>query len=328
MKKTISILVLSISTSFVFAQNATTHSGKIIGSFDLGSKEVTTILDETTGCTRKSTPHTKGIFIPNETVQLIIKENKQLAEVVKPSLPEQVYANKKCQGSVEELTSDQISFLQELNIALNVIIDENISDAVPSIINPYTQFGVDNRIVVEQIYTNNPNKQFTIPLFYNEYKTMMLNLGYSSEIQPLTNSTGLINKHNDGSNNSFLNLRYEVYENYNSSNFAIQVSELIFSKLNLISSKENGLSLLYEAERMIYETPTINQSEKESFLKAMAIGVNNIDFIEYANGGSWKDCASFVLSGVGGFLGGPFTMALGITGMALSAEGCEKYLGW
>jgi hypothetical protein len=107
MKKTISILVLSISTSFVLAQNSqsaeTIHSGKVIGSFEFGSKEVTTILDESTGCVRKSTPHTKSLFTPNETVEIVLKENKQLAEVRKPSLPEQVFANKKCEDNVNPI---------------------------------------------------------------------------------------------------------------------------------------------------------------------------------------------------------------------------------
>lgn len=52
-----------LSASFAFSQNSETiHNGRVIGSFEMGSKEVTTILDEATGCVRKSSPHGAGLF--------------------------------------------------------------------------------------------------------------------------------------------------------------------------------------------------------------------------------------------------------------------------
>lgn len=328
MKKLINSLFVAVLTTVSFAQNEEVHDAKIIGSFEIGNKEVTTIHDEVTGCNRKTSPHSKNLFTPNEDVQIKISDNKQMAEVIKLSLPEQVFTNKRCQTG-EELSPEQISFLVTLNNELDDIINNNVIYNYSLITNPFEQFGADNRLVIEEIYNSKSNKLFTVPTYFSDYKDKMVNLGHASEITPLVSSVGLINKYNDGSHNSYQNLRYEVYEAYNVSNFSIQVSELIFSKLNVINSKEIGHSFFYKAEQLIFETTTINENEKSELLKSIAVGNNNLDFIEYAAvGGSWKDCASFVLSAVGGFMGGPFTMAFGVTGMALSAEGCEKYLGW
>jgi hypothetical protein len=92
--KTVTLLLIS---NVVFSQNPEIiHQGMVIGSFEFGNKEVTTIYDEVTGCERKTSPHSKNLFIPNESVQIKISENKQMAEVIKPALPEQVYTNKNC----------------------------------------------------------------------------------------------------------------------------------------------------------------------------------------------------------------------------------------
>jgi len=102
MKKLINSTLIVFLTSFVFSQNSESiNDGKVLGSFDYGSKEVTSILDESTDCVRKSNPHTKGLFTPNERVQIVIKENKQMVEVLKPSLQEQVFANKQCDEAGE-----------------------------------------------------------------------------------------------------------------------------------------------------------------------------------------------------------------------------------
>lgn len=110
MKKLIYSLFVVLSATTSYAQNDEMHNAKIIGSFELGSKEVTTIYDEVTGCERKTSPHTKNLFTPNESVQIKISENNQMAEVIKLDLPEQVYANKNCQNEVfnySVLTPDQ-----------------------------------------------------------------------------------------------------------------------------------------------------------------------------------------------------------------------------
>lgn len=96
MKKIFYFLTLTFTTFIGFSQNNEIHNAKVIGSFELGNQEVTTIYDETTQCQRKTSPHSKNLFIPNENVQIKISDNKNVAEVLKPSLPESVYTNKKC----------------------------------------------------------------------------------------------------------------------------------------------------------------------------------------------------------------------------------------
>jgi len=108
MKKLIYLSLFMLVTGFGFSQNnETINNGKIIGSFELGSKEVTTILDETTGCVRVSSPHTTGLFVPNENVELVINEDHQMVEVRKPSLFEQVFANKQCKETSDRILTDE-----------------------------------------------------------------------------------------------------------------------------------------------------------------------------------------------------------------------------
>lgn len=96
MKTLIYSLFVVLTTTTSFSQSEEIHDAKIIGSFELETKEVTTIYDEITGCERKTSPHSKNLLTPNESVQIKISDNQQMAEVIKPNLPEQVYANKNC----------------------------------------------------------------------------------------------------------------------------------------------------------------------------------------------------------------------------------------
>jgi hypothetical protein len=111
MKKIIYTTLFVLATSFGFSQNngqnnETVNHGRVIGSFDLGTQEVTTLIDEETGCVRKSSPHSKGLFNPNEAVEIVLKGNKQMAEIRKPSLSEKVFANKNCNEEQEDCLSD------------------------------------------------------------------------------------------------------------------------------------------------------------------------------------------------------------------------------
>lgn len=81
-----------------FAQN-TLHTAKILGSYNLGNLEVTTVKDEVTGCVHKSSLHIQGLFQPNENVKLEFAGNKQMVEIIKPTITEKVYVNRKCNGS-------------------------------------------------------------------------------------------------------------------------------------------------------------------------------------------------------------------------------------
>lgn len=99
MKKFIFLIALVSIVGSLSAQNETINNARIIGSYEIGNNEVTTVLDEVTGCIRKTSPHTKGLFLPNESVQVRISTTGEMAEIIKPSLPEQVYANKQCSNN-------------------------------------------------------------------------------------------------------------------------------------------------------------------------------------------------------------------------------------
>lgn len=105
MKKVIYSLIIILSAISCFSQNVEIHEAKIIGSFELGTQEVTTIYDEVTGCERKTAPHTKSLFTPNESVQIKISDKKHMAEVIKPLLSEKVYTNKNCGNGANCLTA-------------------------------------------------------------------------------------------------------------------------------------------------------------------------------------------------------------------------------
>lgn len=106
MKKLIYSTLFVLATSFGFSQNnETINNGKVIGSFDLGSQVITTILDESTNCIRKTSPHRKGLFTPNENVKIVLKENKQSAEVRKSGLSKKVFTNKNCGNDQQECLS-------------------------------------------------------------------------------------------------------------------------------------------------------------------------------------------------------------------------------
>lgn len=105
MKNLIYSFVVVLSTATLFAQNEEIHSAKVIGSFEFGVKEVTSIYDEVTGCERRTVPHSKDLFAPNESVQIKISDSKQMAEVIKPMLPEKVYTKKTCGNSQQECST-------------------------------------------------------------------------------------------------------------------------------------------------------------------------------------------------------------------------------
>jgi hypothetical protein len=119
MKKLIYFLSVVVLSTGLHAQNEELHDAKIIGSFELGSKEVTTIYDEVTGCERKTSPHTKHLFTPNESVQVKIVGNKQMAEVIKPYLPEKVYTNKNC-GSDQQNCATALCILKNNESSLQI----------------------------------------------------------------------------------------------------------------------------------------------------------------------------------------------------------------
>jgi hypothetical protein len=325
MKKLIYTTILCLAISFAFSQNnKTINNGRIIGSLDLGSQEVTTILDESTSCIRKSSPHTKGLFVPDEKVELIIKENQQLVEVIKESLIERVYASKECKTT--GLSDEEESFIILLENTIDSIIDNNITNEIERIINPYDGFADAHRDVLTQFFLEYPDTTYNIEWLSNIYKLEMTNLGFGKEFDELPKLRELYNSHNTSSNKNFSDLRNVLYSEYNLSKFSINIAELIYSKSSVILSKENVFSMLATVEKMIYESSLIEESEKNQLLKSLSIGINNIEVFELAaNPGSWKDCAGFAISFIGAF-SNPFSAVLGVAGMALSAGGCESWL--
>jgi len=91
MRKVIT-LFLAGSTLGVFAQN-NLHDGKIIGTVNIGNKQISSVLDEITGCSHKSSLHTKNLFVAGENVKIDIKDGND-SEIIKPNLPEVVYIDK------------------------------------------------------------------------------------------------------------------------------------------------------------------------------------------------------------------------------------------
>lgn len=95
MKRILTICFITVGLT-VSAQN----NGRILGSFTIGGEEITAVLDEVTQCIHKTTPHTAGIFSIGESVTLDFTENANMIEIIKPDLPEHVFAKKDCDGSV------------------------------------------------------------------------------------------------------------------------------------------------------------------------------------------------------------------------------------
>lgn len=148
MKNLIYSALIVLTASFGYSQNnsqnnETINNGRIIGSFELGSQEVTTILDESTDCVRKTSPHTKGLFTPNENVEIILKENKQSAEVRKPALPEKVWANKQCDFSFS------VSNPLNSNDSIGRIHNELLSDFMNDIVSNNQGTPVSKEIVYD-----------------------------------------------------------------------------------------------------------------------------------------------------------------------------------
>lgn len=249
-----------------------------------------------------------------------------MVEIIKPSLTENVYAEKECTNVDDVLTSDELLFLENLDKSLDSILENNITYVDPIILNPYSQFGKDHYTVIDSLYSDT-STLLSLEPFSDEYTSLMIEMGHSEDINSLSNGLDIVNEHLSDSNATFYDLRSEIYEAYNVSYFSIQISNIIYSKMSQVESNDNGKAVFYKAEQMISNTSTIQEFEKNELLKGLSVGQNNIDVIHYAQvNGDWKDCASFALSAAGLFTG-PFGAVIGISGMALSAGGCEDYLG-
>ncbi len=113
MKKLLT-LVLTTTAFGAFSQT-NLHDAKILGSISIGNQEITSVLDETTGCNHKSTLHTKNLFIVGENVKLDIKENGNQSKIIKPNLPEIVFVDK-CNGGnpKDEFQMTEVEFKENV----------------------------------------------------------------------------------------------------------------------------------------------------------------------------------------------------------------------
>lgn len=101
------ILAFFVSFTSLFAQNIETHAAKVMGSYDFSGQEITIIYDEVSQCERKTNPHSKDLFTPDETVEIRLTEGNETAEVIKASLTEQVFVNQDCETSARN-GSDEV----------------------------------------------------------------------------------------------------------------------------------------------------------------------------------------------------------------------------
>ncbi|MCE3296363.1 MAG: hypothetical protein K0R65_2077 [Crocinitomicaceae bacterium] len=88
-----------ITTLFSHAQESP-RIVKVLGSFDLGANEVTTLKDISEGCTFKTSPHEKGILCQDEILSAVKFENAEKFEILKPDLNSKIYAFINCSSKL------------------------------------------------------------------------------------------------------------------------------------------------------------------------------------------------------------------------------------
>lgn len=86
------IIITTIITSFKYlpSNQNNLHEATVLGSVNIGNKEITSVVDVVTGCMHKSNLHTKNLFIAGENVSIDMTNN----EIIKPNLPERVFVDK------------------------------------------------------------------------------------------------------------------------------------------------------------------------------------------------------------------------------------------
>jgi len=198
MKKLIYSTLFVLVTSFGFAQNnsqssETINIGRVIGSFELGSQEVTTIMDETTDCVRKTSPHTKGIFTPNENVEIVLKENKQSAEVRKPSLQKKVFTNRNCGNDQQECLSPLCVIRNDDNKMILRFTDGNYKVFYNATLKPNDNNSIKSNLII--FGGNNGNGPIPISYYLDKSSATQFKLfshkGVIEEADKLLNQKGV-----------------------------------------------------------------------------------------------------------------------------------------
>jgi len=237
------------ASSFIFSQNnETTNNVRVIGSFDLGSQEVTTILDETTGCVRKTSPHSKGLFTAGEIVKLKISETANKAEVLKQGLVELVFTKKWCNSEdvIQDLefSNQDVTTISEFFSILKIaLIDLTKNEQVKTIVNQTVQNSASN----ERIYLSYLQKELAlieVDLLILLQNSLQNYGGSSDDIQKLKNNWSQINISNDF---------YDLF-------IFVPFSDVVnFTKLPAISSSINGKSNKPKIDGIIYDESTDNK---------------------------------------------------------------------
>lgn len=101
MKKKINIFVFIVLSNISFAQdnnNTDIHKGYVLGSYQIGNQQVTSIYDENTNCIRKTYTHQIGLFTPNQEVDIIFSDNQNIAEI--NSVDGKIQVNSNCDSDL------------------------------------------------------------------------------------------------------------------------------------------------------------------------------------------------------------------------------------
>jgi hypothetical protein len=240
--KSIRVLFAAMCCPFLnFAQIEDIHNARVIGSFEFGSKEITTIYDEYTGCERKTSPHSKSAFIPNESIQIKFSNNNSTVEILKPNLPEAVYANKRCNSVFDKenlvFPVQDANIINELFTVLKLsLLDLSFNSEVKLIINEI----VLNKNYNEKIYLSQLKfklDQIGVDLL-TLLKNSLINHGGSiSDIEKLTKNWSQIIVSN---------------EIYNIFIFVPFSDEVIFLNEVKISSSINGNANSSKLDGLVY----------------------------------------------------------------------------
>jgi len=111
------LLIISLFVSSMIYGQVEMREGEVMGNIAIGNKEVTAILDKSTGCVHKTDLHKKGMFLDHEQVQIKEGTNNSRDEIIKPEMPERVFINEGCGNS--DYSQDLTKGIKDLKIPSN-----------------------------------------------------------------------------------------------------------------------------------------------------------------------------------------------------------------
>ena len=78
------------------------HDATILGSINIGNQEITSVYDEVTDCTVKSSLHSQHLFEVGESVKLDTEESAQQSKIIKLNMSEKIYTEKCNNGNPQD----------------------------------------------------------------------------------------------------------------------------------------------------------------------------------------------------------------------------------